>query len=80
MNGNLCTRMKRRLKRIGQDEKTACRYAKSFYLWMLSVCGLFGVLDGTPEELYGSGTGAGLIFADARAAGVLSASFGLGHR
>jgi hypothetical protein len=60
MNGNLCTRMKRQLKRIGQDEKTARRYAGSFYLWMLSVCGLFGVplcsdeQSGAGEEIRGS--------------------------
>jgi hypothetical protein len=71
--------MERALKRIGQDTKTARRYAGFFAVWMMSVCGLFGVLDGTPEESYGSGTGAGSIPADARAAGVLSASFGLGQ-
>ncbi len=80
MNGNLCIRMKRRLKRIGQDEMTARHYAKVFYLWMMSVCGLFGVLDGTPEVSYGAGTGAGFFPADARAACVESAAFGLGQR
>jgi hypothetical protein len=80
MNANLCTRMEWGLKRIGQDGKKARRYAGVFAVWMMSVCGLFGVLDGTPEVSYGSGTGAGSILADARAACVLSASFGLGQR
>ena len=101
MDRNLCKRMERRLKKIGQDGKKARRFARFFYSSMISVCGLFGVplcsdeqsgageeirgslrpgLDGPPEVSYGSGTGTGSILADARAACVLSASFGLGQR
>jgi hypothetical protein len=80
MNRNLCKRMERRLKKIGQDGKKARRFARFFFVSMLSVCGLFGLLDGMPEVSYGSGTGTGSILADARAACVVSASFGLGQR
>ena len=71
--------MERALKRIGQDGKKARRFARVFYILMMSVCGLFGVLDGSPEVSYGSGAGSGLVLADARAACVVSASFGLGQ-
>jgi hypothetical protein len=77
MNGNLCKRMERRLKKTGQDGKKARRFARVFCVWMMSVCGLFGVLDGPPEVSYGLGTGFGIVSADARAACVLSASSGL---
>jgi hypothetical protein len=77
MNRNLCKRMERALKRVGQDGKKARRFARVFYVLMMSVCGLFGVLDGSPEVSYGSGAGFGPILADARAGTVLSASFGI---
>ena len=93
MTEDFCTRTERKLRRIGQERKTARRYAGFFYVSMLSVCSLMGDTpcpEGQGEE--GAkrssalpsvqvlpGTGSGTFYADARAAGVLSASFGLGQ-
>jgi hypothetical protein len=58
---------------MGQAGKIARRFASFFYVSMMSVCGLFGLLDGSPAVLYGLDNGAGRSRADARAASVLSA-------
>ncbi len=77
MTQNLCTRTERRLRRHGYDKKTAHRCAGFLFISMMSVCGLFGLLDGSPEVLYHMGNGAGISYADARSGSVLSAAFRL---
>ena len=77
MTLNLRTRMEWRLRKLGIAKQIATLYAGFFYFSMMSVCGLFGLLDGSPEVLYGVGNGSGKLMADPRAASVLSANFGL---
>jgi len=60
---------------MGMGRKLARRFAGFFYISMLYVCGLFGLLDGSPEFMFRLDNGAGKLFADARAVPVLSADF-----
>jgi hypothetical protein len=80
MTLNFCTRTARKLRRFGYARKVAARYARFFYVSMISVCGLFGLLDGMPEVLNWMGIGSGKSSADPRAASLLSADFGLRRR
>jgi len=77
MTLNLRIRMERRLRKLGIAKSAASLYSGFFFSLMMSVCGLFGLLDGSPEVLYGLGNGSGKLIADPRAVSVLSASFGL---
>jgi hypothetical protein len=58
---------------MGQAKKMAHRFAGFFYVSMTLVCGLFGLLDGSPKVWYCTNNGAGTRIADARAAPLLSA-------
>ena len=46
MTEDFCTRTELKLRRIGQERKTACRYAGFFYVSMLSVCGTLLLVSG----------------------------------
>jgi len=77
MTLNLRTRMERRLRKLGIAKPIAALYSGFFFSLMMSVCGLFGLLDGSPEVLYVLGNGSGKMIADPWAVSVLSANFGL---
>jgi hypothetical protein len=63
-------------KGIGQEQKTARRYAGFFYVLMMTVCCMFGFSVGNQASKF-SATGSGPVVADARAASLLSARSGL---
>jgi hypothetical protein len=72
---NFFQRTARGIRQLGYAPKVAAYYAGLFSILMTSVCGLFGLLDGSPEVLYRMGNGAGISDADARSGPVLSAAF-----
>jgi len=89
MTEDFCTRTARKIRRLGRQKNTARRYAGFFYVSMISVCGLMmgdtPCPEGQGEEgrersfalppvQVVPGTGSGIFCADARAAGILSAS------
>ena len=63
---DFCTRVARKLKRLGYAKEAATRIAKSCYLLMLTACGLMGLFFIIPQELFEPITGAGTMQADAR--------------
>jgi hypothetical protein len=60
---------------MGLAARIACRFAGFFYISMTLVCGLFGLLDGSPKVWHCPNNGAGTRIADAQAAPLLSADF-----
>lgn len=52
MSWNFCTRVARKMRRIGYARKAAARFAKSCYLLMLTACGLLGLFFIFPAELH----------------------------
>jgi hypothetical protein len=58
---------------MGYGRKVARFFAGFFYVSMMTVCGLFGLLDGRPESSSYLKNGAGGFVADARAGPFLSA-------
>ena len=69
---NFCTRVARKLQRLGYAKKVAARFAKFFYVSMITTCGLFGLFFVIPQELFEPIAIAGKIHADTRY-GTLSA-------
>ena len=49
---NFCTRVARKLRRLGVARKAAARFAKFFYVSMITMCGLFGLFFVIPQELF----------------------------
>ena len=49
---NFCTRVARKIRRLGYARKTASRFAKFFYVSMITTCGLFGLFFVIPQELF----------------------------
>jgi uncharacterized RDD family membrane protein YckC len=63
---NFCTRVARKLRRLGIAQKAAARFGRIFYVLMLVTCGLMGLFFSNPQELHESITGTGIVHADAR--------------
>jgi hypothetical protein len=57
---NFCTRVARKIRRLGYARKTASRFAKFFYVSMITTCGLFGLFFIIPHELFELISGAGM--------------------
>ena len=57
---NFCTRVARKLRRLGYARKTASWFAKFFYVSMITTCGLFGLFFIIPDELFEPISGAGM--------------------
>ena len=51
---HFCTRVARKMRRIGYAKKAAIRFARTCYLLMLTACGLMGLFLIFPAELHGS--------------------------
>ena len=68
-----CTRVTRKLARLGNSKKIARRFAKVFAVLMALTCGLLGI-DVNEKEPLCSITGAGVIFTGAPAGNVSPAS------
>ena len=61
-----CTRVSRKLAKIGYQKKAARRIAKTCFVLMTLTCGLFGLFEKGKAPLYPI-AGAGAIIAGARA-------------
>jgi hypothetical protein len=72
---NFCTRVARKLRRLGYAKKTAARFAKFFYLSMITTCGLFGLFFSLPRELFEPMPGAGMGREGSRPGTFLPATF-----
>jgi hypothetical protein len=72
---HFCTRVARKLRRLGYARKTAARLAKFFYVTMITLCGLFGLFFDIPEELYEPMPGAGVEREGSRPGSFLPATF-----
>jgi hypothetical protein len=72
---NFCTRVARKLRRLGYARKTASRFAKCFYVSMITTCGLFGLFFSIPRELFEPTAIAGKMHADTRYGTLLPAVF-----
>ena len=77
MAQKFCSRITRKLRRMGLGRKSARFFAGFFYVSMMVVCGLFGLLEGKAGLSYYPENGAGIGFADARPVPVMSAPFGI---
>jgi len=77
MFNNFCTRVARKLRRLGYAKKAAARFARIFYVLMLIACGLMGLFFIIPRELFEPITIAGRMHADARNGLFSSANFAL---
>ena len=72
---NFCTRVARKIRRLGYARKTASRFAKFFYVSMITTCGLFGLFFVIPQELFEPIAIAGKMHADTRYGTLLPAVF-----
>ena len=63
---HFCTRVERKLRRLGVARKAAARFAKFFYVSMITMCGLFGLFFVIPQELFEPIAIAGKMHADTR--------------
>ena len=72
---NFCTRVARKLRRLGVARKAAARFAKFFYVSMITMCGLFGLSFDIPQELFEPIAIAGKMHADTRYGTLLPATF-----
>ncbi len=72
---NFCTRVALKLQRLGYAKKVAARFAKFFYVSMITTCGLFGLFFVIPQELFEPIAIAGKIHADTRYGTLLPATF-----
>ncbi len=68
MTLDFCTRTTTKIQRLGYSRRTACRYARLFYVSMLSVCTLWGYRG--PLATLPANTGTGIISSGPRAANV----------
>ena len=67
MTGNFTRRTARGIRQLGYAPKRATRYARFFFVSLLSVCTAAGILDIPVEAVHGSNTGSGKSPAGARA-------------
>ncbi|MGA7798881.1 hypothetical protein [Methanoregula sp.] len=72
---NFCTRVARKIRRLGYAKKVAARFAKFFYVSMITTCGLFGLFFVIPQELFEPIAIVGQIHADTRYGTLLPATF-----
>ena len=72
---NFCTRVERKLRRLGVARKAAARFAKFSCVSMITMCGLFGLFFVIPQELFEPIAIAGEIHADTRYGTLLPAVF-----
>ena len=72
---HFCTRVERKLRRLGVARKAAARFAKFFYVSMITMCGLFGLFFVIPRELFEPIAIAGKMHADTRYGTLLPAVF-----
>ncbi len=63
---NFCTRVARKLRRLGYAKKAAARLARIFYVLMLVTCGLMGLFFIIPQELHEPISITGKMHADTR--------------
>ena len=72
---NFCTRVARKLRRLGVARKAAARFAKFFQVMMVLTCGLMGLFFLIPRELFEPISIAGKHHADTRYGTLLPAVF-----
>lgn len=72
-----CTRVARKLRRLGFAKKIAARFARIFRFLMILLCGLMGVFFELPHELFKITAPAGKTCADFRHGLFLPAVFGI---
>ena len=68
-----CTKVTRKIAKLGYEKKVARRFAKAFAILMTLTCGLFGLFEKEKAPIYLI-AGAGAMHAGARAGTVLPAS------
>jgi hypothetical protein len=78
MSIDFCTKVTRKITKIGYPEKAARRFAKTCLVLMTLTCGLFGLFERTKAPIY-LNTGFGMHAAGARA-GNVSPAFSLIRR
>jgi hypothetical protein len=76
---NFYQRTARGIHKLGYAPACATRYARFFFISLLSVCTAAGVLDVPPEAATGSNTGSGKFLAGARPGITVPGFFGLRH-
>jgi hypothetical protein len=64
-----CTKVTRKLAKIGYPKKVARRIAKTYFVLMILTCGLFGLFERVKAPIY-LNTGFGMHAAGARAGNV----------
>jgi len=69
MTLDFCTRTTTKIRRLGYPRRTACWYARLFFVSMLSVCTLWGY-RGLSLATLPANTGTGIICSGPRAANV----------
>ncbi|MFZ1127111.1 hypothetical protein [Methanoregula sp.] len=77
MTLNFCTKVRRKLRKLGYARKAAARIARCCQFLMVFACGLLGMYSIASPELYGACAGAGTVPADPRAGLILSADSAL---
>jgi len=70
MSLDFCTRLTRKVVKLGYEKKAARRFAKFCYISMMLVCGLFGLFERVKAPIHLI-TGFGMHVAGARA-GIVS--------
>lgn len=70
-----CTKVARKLRRLGYAKKVAARFAGIFHIMMAILGGLMGIFFEIVKEMYEQITIAGKIHADARQGTFLPAVF-----
>jgi hypothetical protein len=74
MSLEFCTRVTRKITKIGYPKKAARRFAKTCFVLMTLTCGLFGLFERVKAPIY-LNTGFGMQYAGARAGIVSPAIF-----
>jgi hypothetical protein len=69
MSLDFCTRVTRKITKIGYPKKDARRFAKTCFVLMTLTCGLFGLFERVKAPIYLI-TGSGMHAAGARAGSV----------
>ncbi|HNX16858.1 MAG TPA: hypothetical protein PKM50_00855 [Methanoregula sp.] len=64
---DFCTRVARKLRRLGIARTVATRVSHMFYVYMIALCGLMGIIFEIPEELFEPVACAGVMGMDADA-------------
>ena len=77
MTLKFCTKVGRKLRKLGYARKVAARIARGCQFLMAFACGLLGLYSMASPEMFGTITGAGMMRADARAGLLLSADAAL---